>query len=84
MIKVSDNYSKQDLCGLCHQTDSQRHLIESCQQIIEANADIRNNIESRYEDIYSNDCDKLKKIAVLFQKALQTREVLMTKDSEWV
>ena len=79
MIKVSENYSKADRCKLCGQVDTQQHLVESCTDIIDASEDIRNNRESRYEDIYTSDVKKLKAIANLFRKALQTREALIDK-----
>ena len=81
MVKVSDNYSKQDLCRLCQKTDSQRHLIESCEKILDSSVDIRTNTEAKYEDIYSNDVNKLKQISLLYRKAIQARDVLLSEET---
>ena len=50
--------------------------------INKANADISNNRDSQYEDIFSEDVVKLENIAELFRKGLQTREILLENLSE--
>ena len=78
MMKVGDNYGKEP-CKLCLASDTQRHIIESCQPIIDDNQELKNSQGFLYEDIYTESIPKLKKIAELFRTAINTREELLSE-----
>ena len=80
MIKVGFNYGKKIECPLCYiEVDQQHHLI-SCFIIKAHNPSVLENVNNcQYSDIFSPDIQKLKNIAILFQTAIRTREILLYK-----
>ena len=78
MLPVGFNYGKKNPCPLCKiSDDTDIHLIYcpilkmSCNDLIE-------NIDIKYEDIYSTKVTKLSKISKLLLSALRTREELLS------
>ena len=58
--------------------DNQRHLL-LCPVIQERCPDIRNNISSKYEDIFGSSTEKMSNIIDLLSKALEIRKNLLEK-----
>ena len=77
MLNVQSNYGKHTPCPLCKmEEDSQQHLLE-CLIIKINNPDILNNVNSIYEDIYSNNIDKQNNITKLIEMAINSRKIIL-------
>ena len=77
-----NNYVQSNtLCPLCSLSeDSQEHLLEC--DIIKNN--VNNNKDSVYEDIFSDDPEKLHNIALVMKDIIEIREKLLEADTEKV
>ena len=78
MINVGYNYGKKEPCPVCRiptEPDQQRHLKKcivlqlSCPELL--------NSESEYDDIYSDDEEKMKAIAEELEIAIRKREEIL-------
>ena len=77
MLNVANNYGRKDQCPLCKiNQDSQQHLIE-CLIIKITCPEIYNNVNIRYEDLYSDNTTKQKQITKLFETAIRKREEIL-------
>ena len=85
MVNVSNNMGAKLNCPLCRvdsqvgqQLDSQEHLLV-CPKIKDEVKEIRENTTVAHDDIYSDNIMEQKATVVLFQKAIRTRTILMSK-----
>ena len=84
MFNVRNNFrnnyvQSNTLCPLCSSSeDSQEHLLEC--DIIKNN--VNNNKDSVYEDIFSDDPEKLHNIALVMKDIIEIREKLLEADTE--
>ena len=72
-------------CPLCREDsqvgqhlDSQEHLL-ACPRIKDEVEEIRDNTTVAHDDIYSDSIVKQKAAAALFQKAIRTRSIILSK-----
>ena len=77
MLPVGFNYGKKNTCPLCKiSNDTDIHLI-NCPILKMSCTDLIENIDIKFEDIYSTEVDKLSKISKLLSSALRTRDELL-------
>ena len=82
MLDVSRNYGQHSKCPLCKiGDDDQKHLLE-CLIIKLQCPDILNNIDCKYEDIYSDNIEKQSNISKLLEIAIKRRTMLVHTD--WI
>jgi hypothetical protein len=72
------NYTNNDtLCPVCHdQEDTQEHLFE-CKKIMDCHNGTK---QFQYNDIFSNDCDKLLGIATLLRELVDIRNGILNPE----
>ena len=83
MLNIGDNMGrKDDLCPLCYtEKDTQNHLLEC--PIINLHIDYSENTELKqvnYEDIFSNNIEKITDACTLMRKIFRMREVLLSQN----
>ena len=77
MLNVTDNYGQKIHCPLCKiGQDDQKHLIE-CIVLKIACPEILNNIDTKYEDLYSNNLEKQNEIGKLLEIAMRKRTEIL-------
>ena len=67
-------------CPLCEKSgkcylDSQQQLL-ICEKVQEISPEVRNNITSKYDDIFNDDVKKMSSVCDLMIKALEVRKTL--------
>ena len=78
MLNVKNNFGDKGACPLCKlNLDDQSHLLECIMIKLECPEILENKKECVYNDIYSNDIDKLNNIANLMYLAMRTREKMI-------
>ena len=80
MLNVLNNFGQHAKCPLCKiKEDDQTHLLDCL--IIKINCpEILNNMNSKYEDIFSDNVDKQSEICRLVDIAIKKRNELMKTD----
>ena len=77
MIPVGYNFGRKVKCPLCHVgPDNQEHLL-SCIIIKISCPEIMKNSNSKYSDIFSENIQKMDKVASLIEKALRKRDEII-------
>ena len=79
MIKVGKNYGRKVTCPLCKSDnlDTQEHLF-NCVVIKLSSPELFNNIDIKYEDIFSLNLQKLIKAAEICESVARKRAELNT------
>ena len=76
MVEVGHNFGRKVQCPVCFiAPDNQQHLL-SCVRIKVSVPEIFKNTQSKYEDIFSNNIKKMKKVIQLLELAIRKREEL--------
>ena len=78
MINVGHNYGRKVSCPLCqsNQEDTQKHLFNCLVQKI-TNSDLYHSKNTKYEDIFSLDLQKLISVAKLCESVARKRAELL-------
>ena len=79
MLNVAFNYGNKSKCPLCKiGDDDQQHLIDCI--VIKLNSnEICNNMDIKYEDIYTGNVEKQNKIIQLLEIAIRKRDEILDK-----
>ena len=83
MLQVKNNFKNQHVnfqCDLCNNAEeTQQHLLD-CQTIIDNCEDLYNDSSVQYEDIFSQNPEKILKVTKLFAAVTKTRNILLNID----
>ena len=61
----------------CDKEDDQEHLVMNCDVVKLNNFEVLTNTEVKYEDVFSENVDKIKKAVGIVEKSIRTRESLL-------
>ena len=78
MLRTAPNFGSTTTCPLgCDKVDDQEHLVMNCDIVKLNNFEVLTNTEVKYEDVFGEDVDKIKKAVVIVEKSVRTREILL-------
>ena len=80
MVKVGHNFGRKVLCPLCKlHSDDQKGLLECV--LLKLNCkELYNRMNEKYDDIFSENIEKVKMISTIIQKVLEIREELLDQE----
>ena len=78
MLRTASNFGNTATCPLgCDKEDDQEHLVMNCDVVKLNNFEVLTNTEVKYEDVFSENVDKIKKAVGIVEKSIRTRESLL-------
>ena len=80
MVNVGHNYGNKTSCKICNleEDDSQEHIFDCIVLKIKC-PELFNMTDEKYDDIFSQNVQKLIKVAKVCESAIKLREILLFK-----